>query len=115
MFHKPVHSFHVFPSLYLLNKHSGKYNYHRSKENKGNQKKQIQNTIKCKARRQSFNILQTTFLEKQFTKQRYINTEQRNKFSAILGLTPQQVKIWYQNRRYKEKIGIKALNNIKSS
>uniref|UniRef100_A0A914N5H9 Homeobox domain-containing protein n=1 Tax=Meloidogyne incognita TaxID=6306 RepID=A0A914N5H9_MELIC len=107
MFHKPLHSLHIFPSLSLLNNNSGKYNFERSKENKGNQKKQIQNTIKCKARRQSFNILQTTFLEKQFTKQRYINTEQRNKFSAILGLTPQQVKIWYQNRRYKEKIGIK--------
>nr|CAD2156731.1 unnamed protein product [Meloidogyne enterolobii] len=49
----PLHSFHVFPSLSLLNKHSGKYNFERSKENKGNQKKENQNTIKCKARRQS--------------------------------------------------------------
>ncbi|KAF7634268.1 hypothetical protein Mgra_00006346 [Meloidogyne graminicola] len=53
-------------------------------------KKEIKNII-AKTRRHTFNILQTNFLEKQFLKQRYINNEQRNKFSLILGLTPQQV------------------------
>ncbi|KAL7070471.1 hypothetical protein ACQ4LE_010323 [Meloidogyne hapla] len=72
--------------------------YKRAEESTRNKENQNKCKNNKKVRRHSFNVLQTNFLEKQFIKQRYINTEQRNKFS---------VKIWYQNRRYKEKIGIK--------
>ncbi|KAI1725702.1 homeobox domain-containing protein [Ditylenchus destructor] len=55
-------------------------------------------------KRCSFSALQVHFLEVEFAKNRYISSEQRQWLSIFLGLTPQQVKIWFQNRRYKTKL-----------
>ncbi|KAK0397518.1 hypothetical protein QR680_002153 [Steinernema hermaphroditum] len=53
--------------------------------------------------RSSFSAVQVHFLEVEFRKQRYISPESRARLSSTLGLTQQQIKIWFQNRRYKSK------------
>ncbi|KAI1717256.1 homeobox domain-containing protein [Ditylenchus destructor] len=46
-------------------------------------------------------------LEKRFEHQKYVNASEREELAQSLGLTPTQIKIWFQNRRYKsrQKIG----------
>ncbi|KAL3073602.1 hypothetical protein niasHS_017169 [Heterodera schachtii] len=63
-------------------------------------------------RRQAFSAEQIHFLEDQFQSQRYISSEQRAKISLQLGLSQQQVKIWFQNRRYKQKMMGKEMNEM---
>ncbi|WKY15660.1 hypothetical protein Q1695_000835 [Nippostrongylus brasiliensis] len=40
-------------------------------------------------------------LEERFKKQRYVTAGEREELANTLGLSPTQVKIWFQNRRYK--------------
>lgn len=40
-------------------------------------------------------------LEEHFKLRRYVNAAERERLAVMLGLTPTQVKIWFQNRRYK--------------
>uniref|UniRef100_A0A0N5AQN0 Homeobox domain-containing protein n=1 Tax=Syphacia muris TaxID=451379 RepID=A0A0N5AQN0_9BILA len=40
-------------------------------------------------------------LEERFKRQRYVNAAERDRLAEALGLTPTQIKIWFQNRRYK--------------
>ncbi|CAP25762.2 Protein CBR-CEH-28 [Caenorhabditis briggsae] len=40
-------------------------------------------------------------LEERFKKQRYVTATEREELAQCLGLTATQVKIWFQNRRYK--------------
>lgn len=42
-------------------------------------------------------------LERKFKQQRYLSANERDILARHLKLTPNQVKIWYQNRRYKTK------------
>ncbi|VDP01255.1 unnamed protein product [Soboliphyme baturini] len=54
-------------------------------------------------KRRAFGENQVFVLEREFQKRRYITSEQRQKLSQMINLTEQQIKIWFQNRRYKIK------------
>jgi len=44
--------------------------------------------------------MQVCELERRFKQQRYLSATERDQMAASLRMTPQQVKIWFQNRRY---------------
>lgn len=48
-----------------------------------------------------FSQAQVHELERRFRQQRYLSAPERDHLAGILKLTPTQVKIWFQNRRYK--------------
>eukprot|EP00108_Taenia_solium_P007811 TsM_001133000 transcript=TsM_001133000 gene=TsM_001133000 len=54
-------------------------------------------------RRILFNKYQIAELEKRFKVQRYLTAQEREELARTIGLTPTQVKIWFQNHRYKIK------------
>ncbi|XP_065315512.1 uncharacterized protein LOC135924383 [Gordionus sp. m RMFG-2023] len=56
---------------------------------------------KKRKRRILFTKLQTYELEKRFRQQKYLSAPERESLSKIINLTPTQVKIWFQNHRYK--------------
>lgn len=53
--------------------------------------------------RTAFTTYQIETLESVFKKGIYVNNVERAKLSKILGLTERAVKVWFQNRRMKEK------------
>ncbi|KAL0602636.1 Homeobox protein Nkx-2.8 [Plecturocebus cupreus] len=58
---------------------------------------------KRKKRRVLFSKAQTLELERRFRQQRYLSAPEREQLASLLRLTPTQVKIWFQNHRYKLK------------
>merc|ERR1712079_848729 len=58
---------------------------------------------KPKKLRTTFSAQQVNSLEKMFEQRKYINCAERSYISSIVGVTEQQVKIWFQNRRTKWK------------
>ncbi|NXU55617.1 NKX28 protein, partial [Turnix velox] len=58
---------------------------------------------KKKKRRVLFSKAQTLELERRFRQQRYLSAPEREQLAQLLSLTPTQVKIWFQNHRYKMK------------
>ncbi|XP_028848825.1 NK2 transcription factor related, locus 9 [Denticeps clupeoides] len=58
---------------------------------------------KKKKRRVLFSRAQTHELERRFRQQRYLSAPERERLAHLLRLTPTQVKIWFQNHRYKTK------------
>ncbi|RCN46137.1 homeobox domain protein [Ancylostoma caninum] len=48
-----------------------------------------------------FTQRQVNELEERFKKQRYVTASEREELANTLGLSATQVKIWFQNRRYK--------------
>ncbi|KAM3924703.1 homeobox protein Nkx-2.6 [Leptodactylus fuscus] len=48
-----------------------------------------------------FSQAQVYELERRFKQQKYLSAPEREQLAAVLKLTPTQVKIWFQNRRYK--------------
>ncbi|XP_038071282.1 homeobox protein Nkx-2.5-like [Patiria miniata] len=50
-----------------------------------------------------FSQAQVYELERRFKQQRYLSAPERDQLATLLKLTPTQVKIWFQNRRYKSK------------
>lgn len=50
-----------------------------------------------------FSQAQVYELERRFKQQRYLSAPEREHLAQLLKLTSQQVKIWFQNRRYKMK------------
>ncbi|KAI7797438.1 homeobox protein Nkx-3.1 [Triplophysa rosa] len=58
---------------------------------------------KKKRSRAAFTHLQVIELEKKFSRQRYLSAPERAHLASALHLTETQVKIWFQNRRYKTK------------
>ena len=60
-------------------------------------------TSKKKKRRVLFSKAQTYELERRFRQQRYLSAPEREHLASILRLSPTQIKIWFQNHRYKLK------------
>lgn len=56
-----------------------------------------------KRSRAAFTHAQVFELERRFSQQRYLSGPERADLAQALKLTETQVKIWYQNRRYKTK------------
>ncbi|XP_034555803.1 NK2 homeobox 2b [Notolabrus celidotus] len=54
-------------------------------------------------RRVLFSKAQTFELERRFRQQRYLSAPEREHLAGLIRLTPNQVKIWFQNHRYKMK------------
>jgi len=64
---------------------------------------QLPITGKKRKRRVLFSKHQTYELERRFRQQRYLSAPEREHLASIIRLTPTQVKIWFQNHRYKTK------------
>lgn len=58
---------------------------------------------KKRKRRVLFTKAQTFELERRFRQQKYLSAPEREHLAQLIGLTPTQVKIWFQNHRYKTK------------
>lgn len=56
-----------------------------------------------KKRRVLFSKAQIYELERRFRQQRYLTAAEREQLARMISLTPTQVKIWFQNHRYKQK------------
>ena len=58
---------------------------------------------KKRKRRVLFSKSQTYELERRFRQQRYLSAPEREHLANLIHLSPTQVKIWFQNHRYKSK------------
>ncbi|PVD26686.1 hypothetical protein C0Q70_14364 [Pomacea canaliculata] len=54
-------------------------------------------------RRVLFSQAQVYELERRFKQQKYLSAPEREHLASMINLTPTQVKIWFQNHRYKNK------------
>ncbi|XP_057679514.1 homeobox protein Nkx-2.2-like [Corythoichthys intestinalis] len=63
-------------------------------------------------RRVLFSKAQTWELERRFRQQRYLSAVERERLAGRVRLTPNQVKIWFQNRRYKMKRACRARRGL---
>merc|ERR1712223_1069041 len=54
-------------------------------------------------RRVLFTQAQVYELERRFKQQKYLSAPEREHLASLIHLTPTQVKIWFQNHRYKYK------------
>lgn len=63
----------------------------------------VSESQKKRKRRVLFSKAQTYELERRFRQQRYLSAPEREHLASIIRLTPTQVKIWFQNHRYKLK------------
>uniref|UniRef100_A0A4W5KPF3 NK2 homeobox 8 n=1 Tax=Hucho hucho TaxID=62062 RepID=A0A4W5KPF3_9TELE len=61
---------------------------------------EAEKTKKCRV---LFSKAQTFELERRFRQQRYLSAPEREQIAHLLRLTPTQIKIWFQNHRYKMK------------
>lgn len=70
--------------------------------------------LRCKRKpRVLFSQSQVLELERRFRQQRYVSAPEREILAQSLNLTATQVKIWFQNRRYKSKrVQIENNNNV---
>lgn len=73
-----------------------------SQENGSELETEIPNTKKRK-RRVLFSKAQIYELERRFRQQRYLSAPEREQLARLINLSPTQVKIWFQNHRYKYK------------
>uniref|UniRef100_A0A0R3S6G6 Homeobox domain-containing protein n=1 Tax=Elaeophora elaphi TaxID=1147741 RepID=A0A0R3S6G6_9BILA len=68
-----------------------------------NEEEEERGKKKRRKRRVLFTKLQTFELERRFRTQRYLSAPEREQLAMQIRLTPTQVKIWFQNHRYKTK------------
>ncbi|NXX86448.1 NOBOX protein, partial [Urocolius indicus] len=58
-------------------------------------------------------------LEKMFQEDHYPDNEKRREIAAVVGVTPQRIMVWFQNRRAKwrksEKLSVKGNKKYTSS
>lgn len=73
----------------------------------GNNYSSCASTIIKRKRRILFSQAQVNELEKRFSKTRYLSAPEREILANELHLSPTQVKIWFQNHRYKTKKALK--------
>lgn len=59
--------------------------------------------ITRRKRRILFSQAQVYELERRFKQQKYLSAPEREHLASMIGLSPTQVKIWFQNHRYKTK------------
>lgn len=70
--------------------------------------------VRCKRKpRILFSQSQVLELENRFRQQRYLSAPEREMLAQALNLTATQVKIWFQNRRYKSKRGLLEASSSK--
>ena len=74
-----------------------------TKENPSNRSNIGINKPRKKRSRAAFSHAQVFELERRFRLQRYLSGPERADLAHVLKLTETQVKIWFQNRRYKTK------------
>ena len=74
-----------------------------SEENTLDLKSWSDEKVQKKKRRVLFSKAQIQQLEERFSRQRYLSTLEREQLASALQLTPLQIKIWFQNHRYKFK------------
>lgn len=68
----------------------------------------LKKTHHKKRSRAAFSHAQVFELERRFSRQRYLSGPDRSDLAKALNLTETQVKIWFQNRRYKTKRKLQA-------
>lgn len=68
-----------------------------------NQRSPTHPKLRKKRSRAAFSHAQVFELERRFSHQKYLSGPERAELAAVLKLTETQVKIWFQNRRYKTK------------
>ncbi|NWU08190.1 NOBOX protein, partial [Cephalopterus ornatus] len=65
-----------------------------------------------KKSRTFYNAEQLEELEKAFQEDHYPDNEKRREIAAVVGVTPQRILVWFQNRRAKwrksEKLNVKG-------
>ncbi|VDN02736.1 unnamed protein product [Thelazia callipaeda] len=74
----------------------------------------IKQQLKRRKRRTIFSQSQVAILERRFEQQNYMSVDEREQLAMILDLTTNQIKIWFQNRRYKSR-RLKFNKNIRNA
>nr|AEZ03832.1 NK2.1 [Terebratalia transversa]AHY88465.1 NK2.1 [Terebratalia transversa] len=64
-------------------------------------------SLQRRKRRVLFSQAQVYELERRFKQQKYLSAPEREHLASMINLTPTQVKIWFQNHRYKCKRALK--------
>ncbi|XP_046461075.1 homeobox protein Nkx-2.3-like [Daphnia pulex] len=77
------------------------HHHHHHQQQQQQQQQGLSN--KKRKRRVLFSKAQTYELERRFRQQRYLSAPEREHLANLIHLTPTQVKIWFQNHRYKTK------------